>query len=152
MEGLNPVAGEPVDYDNAGVDDALCAVCHSTIDPEAQAWRNYAGLIGGGAVTYVNNRMAFFEGAFPGISAMGDGYFNGQVVGELIDWAQAASNSDQYARATVMDYFEVMVDAEPSGFEIDEYDVLWQDFQTTDNYGVETMLKKLVRTRSYGEP
>ena len=151
MEGLNPIVGEPIDYDNAGVDEPLCAACHSTIDPEAYAWRNYAGFVGG-AATYTANRMNLFEQFFPGIGGMGDGYFDGQPVGELIDWAIAASNSDQFARATVMDYFEIFVDAEPSGFEIDEYDSLWNDFKSTDNYRVEQMLRKLVRTRSYGEP
>jgi hypothetical protein len=145
------VAGEPVDYDNAGVDAPLCAACHSTIDPEAQAWRNYAGLVGG-VVTYTPDRMNLFEGAFPGISQMGDGYFDGEPVGEVIDWARAAADSDQFARAAVMDYFEVFVDGEPSGFEIDEYDALWQGFTSEDGYSVESMLKKLVRTRSYGEP
>jgi hypothetical protein len=160
MEGLNPVAGQPFDYDNAGVSEPLCAVCHSTIDAEAQAWRNYTGFVGPGSnrATYFDGnddfdqRMEAFEGLYPGIGQMGDGYFNGQVVGEVVDWALAASNSDQFARATVMDYFEIFADGEPSGFEIDEYDALWQGFRTDDAYSVEQMLRRLVRTRSYGEP
>ena len=153
MEGLNPVAGQPIDYDNAGVDEPLCAMCHSTIDAEAQAWRNYAGLIGGGVVTYVNDRMSVFEPIFPGISAMGDGFFNGRLVGEVIDWARAAADSDQFARATVMDYFELLVDDEVEGeLETIDYQTLWEGFRSEDSYSVEKMLRRLVRTRSYGEP
>jgi len=155
MEGLNPVAGQPIDYDNAGVGEALCAVCHSSIDAEAQAWRNYSGFSGGPRASYNSTpqgRMANFSGQFPGIENMGDGYFNGVLVGEVVDWAAAAAATDDFARATVMDYFDIFVDDAPSGFEIDEFDVLWSDFRNADNYSVEKMLRKLVRTRSYGEP
>jgi len=33
LEGLQPVAGEPVDYDRKRVTAEQCAVCHSTLDP-----------------------------------------------------------------------------------------------------------------------
>ncbi|MCA9707856.1 MAG: hypothetical protein KDK70_18535, partial [Myxococcales bacterium] len=33
MQGLQDVAGEPVDYDDKGVGAAECAVCHATLDP-----------------------------------------------------------------------------------------------------------------------
>ena len=152
MEGLNPVVGEPVDHDGAGVAEALCAACHSTIDPEAYAWRNYTGFSGppGPRASYDESgtRMQFF-----GINNMDDGYFNGEIVGEVVDWARAASATDQYARATVMDYFELFVDrATPAGIEDTDFNQLWQDFRSVDNYRVEEMLRKLVRTRSYGEP
>lgn len=154
MEGLSPVPGQPVDYDNAGVSNPQCAVCHSTIDAEAQAWRNYAGFVGGAGdrATYVDDRMSLFEGLFPGIGAMGGGYFDGQLVGEVIDWARAAADSDQFARATVMDYWTFLVGSELSGFEIDELDALWSAFRGEDGYSVEAMLHRLVTTRAYGEP
>jgi hypothetical protein len=151
MEGLSPVPGQPFDYDNAGVDAPACAVCHSTIDAEAQAWRNYAGFVGGLA-TYVPDRMNIFEPFFPGIGDMGAGTFDGEPVGEVIDWARAAVASDQFARATILDYWQIMVGGDPAGFEIDELDALWQRFKGENGYSVEAMLRELVRTRAYGEP
>src|SRR5689334_7001007 len=47
MEGLRPVAGEPVDYDRKGVAAEECAVCHSTLDPLSYPFSRYDGLGGG---------------------------------------------------------------------------------------------------------
>ncbi len=155
MEGLSPVDGL-VDYDNAGITNPTCAVCHTTIDFAAQAWKNYAGFVGtglGGRGSYVPNRMSLFEGAFPGISSMGTGTFKGQQVPDLMAWASAAANNESFARATVMDYWQLLIGGEPSGAaEFSEFTALWQAFRTGDGYSVESMLFKLVSTRSYGEP
>ena len=152
MEGLSPVSGL-VDYDNAGIDAPGCAVCHTTIDFAAQAWKNYAGFVGGPRASYVPDRMNLFEGAYPGISSMSTGYFKGQQVPDLMGWADLASNSDPFASATVMDYWQILVGQEPTGAtEIDEFATLWQGLRDKDNYRVEAMLRKLVFSRSYGEP
>jgi hypothetical protein len=47
LEGLQPVAGEPVDYDRKGVTAELCAVCHSTLDPLSYPFSRYDGIGGG---------------------------------------------------------------------------------------------------------
>jgi len=47
LEGLQPVAGEPVDYDRKGVTAEQCAVCHSTLDPLSYSFSRYDGIGGG---------------------------------------------------------------------------------------------------------
>ena len=47
LEGLQPVAGEPVDYDRKGVTAEQCAVCHSTLDPLSYPFSRYDGIGGG---------------------------------------------------------------------------------------------------------
>ena len=47
LEGLQPVAGEPVDYDRKGVTAETCAVCHSTLDPLSYPFSRYDGIGGG---------------------------------------------------------------------------------------------------------
>jgi hypothetical protein len=47
LEGLWPVAGEPVDYDRKGVTAEQCAVCHSTLDPLSYPFSRYDGIGGG---------------------------------------------------------------------------------------------------------
>jgi len=155
MEGLSPVAGT-VDYDNAGITAPGCIPCHSTIEGAAWAYQNYAGFVGqggNGRASFVPDRMNLFENAFPGISDMPTGFFKGEPVTDLVDWASKAANSDPFAKATTMDYWQILVNFEPTGgMEIDEFNELWQTFRGTDNYSVEAMLFKLIRTRSYGEP
>ena len=47
-EGLiEPPAGTPlIDYDQKGVTEEECAVCHRTLDPLSYAFTRYKGLIG----------------------------------------------------------------------------------------------------------
>ncbi|HEX6243154.1 MAG TPA: hypothetical protein VFZ61_19710, partial [Polyangiales bacterium] len=44
-EGLRPVASEPVDIDDKGVDDPRCANCHSTLDPLSYPFAEYEGVV-----------------------------------------------------------------------------------------------------------
>lgn len=147
MEGLQPVSGEPVDYDYKGVDRAVCAQCHSTLDPLTYPFKNYDG---GG---YDANRMQDFEATFPGISTMPEsGVIFGQPVADLSEWCTVAANSNEFARATVMDYWKVLFGAEPTEDQIEEFTTLWQDFESTHGYSVEDMLHDLIKTEAYGAP
>lgn len=152
MEGLYPVTSEPIDLDNAGVSADGCVQCHSTIDPAAQAFQDYSGFVGGPRASFVPDRMDQFENQFPGISQMGDGYIFGQQVPDLNTWAQVAADSDDFAKATVMDYWDILVGEDPSGDDIGAFTTLWEDFRSTDAYSIEAMLANFVRTRAYGEP
>ena len=154
MEGLYPIAGEPVDYDAKGVAQAACAACHSTLDPLTYPFRNYNGIGTPNPVTYVDDRLEqFFSNESPIIGDTPEsGYIFGQPVANLNEWADVAANSPQFADATVMDYWKLLVGRAPEQAELAEFQALSQSFRTTDGYSVEAMLHNLVTTEAYGAP
>jgi len=125
MEGLQPVAGEPVDYDRKGVAAEQCAVCHSTLDPLSYPFTRYDGLGGGdeeeisdpatainedGSVNiafgnYIAGRMdRFVRQEGPQIAETPEaGVLFGQPVANLVEWAEVAANSEPFARKLVLD-------------------------------------------------
>jgi hypothetical protein len=157
QEGLYPVAGEPVDYDKKGVTATLCTQCHATLDPLSYPFRNYNGLTGPGSAfgQYVPMRMEtiapFSSQSYLAAIPEAGRIFN-QPVANLLEWAQTAANSDQFARATVLDYWKLLVGGPPTSDQQAEFTQLWQDFKTTDNYSVDKMLHALVKTEAYGAP
>jgi hypothetical protein len=157
QEGLYPVAGEPKDYDRKGVTATLCTQCHATLDPLTYPWRNYNGLTGGSSQfgQYIPNRMETV-GAFPQSSYLAQipeaGVIFNQPVANLLEWSQTAANSDQFARATVLDYWKLLLGGPPTSDQQAEFTQLWQDFKTTDAYSVQKMLHALVKTEAYGAP
>ncbi|MFT3842181.1 MAG: hypothetical protein QM723_34640 [Myxococcaceae bacterium] len=155
QEGLYPVAGEPKDYDQKGVTATLCTQCHATLDPLSYPFRNYNGLTGPTSAfgQYVPNRM---ETVFSNQSFLAQipesGYIFNQPVNNLLEWAQTASNSDQFARATVLDYWKLLLGGPPTSDQQAEFNQLWQDFKAADNYSVDKMLHALIKTEAYGAP
>jgi hypothetical protein len=163
MEGLTPVPGEPVDYDKKGVANPTCAACHSTLDPLAYAFRNYNGFGNSAAVpppgkgglgraTYFEGRMDWFNTAYPGISNMPNGSIFGQPVASLMEWAQKAADSDQFARSRVNDYWRLLMGGDPAPVYGAEYAKLWQNLKGSQDYRIAKMLRDLVRTEAYGAP
>lgn len=161
LEGLEPVDGEPVDYDSKGVDRAECAVCHSTLDPLTYPFSRYEG-IGGGAdlgegyipFTYNASRMYRFkdeEGDLVGETPQ-EGYIFGEKVANLNEWAEVAANSDAFAQAHVADFWELLLGQEPQPGDLDEFDGVWRRFMTDHEYQTEKMLHDLVMTEAYGVP
>lgn len=154
MEGLMPIPGEPRDLDQKGVAQAGCRDCHSTLDPLAYAFQNYNGFgPAGGRASYVPNRMQFYDQAgYPGIAAMGDGYVFDQQVPDLMTWASVAADSEQFARATVTDYWILLMGENVRPEYSEEFANLWQRFMTDNSYGVERMLHELIETEAYSVP
>ena len=157
QEGLYPVAGEPKDYDQKGVTQTLCTQCHATLDPLSYPFRNYNGLTGGQAqvVQYVPMRLETVApfSSQPFLSAIPEqGYIFNQPVNNLVEWANTAANSDQFARATVLDYWKLLMGGLPTSDENAEFTQLWQRFKTVNNYSVDKMLHELVKTEAYGAP
>jgi hypothetical protein len=74
----------------------------------------------------------------------------GQPVSNLVEWGQVASESDQFAAAVVEDYWKLLMGEKASG-EADFVD-LWRKLKTDDQYHVEAMLHRLIRTEAYGVP
>lgn len=158
MEGLYAVAGEPVDYDNKGVQAEACARCHSTLDPLTYPFAYYAGIGGGQPrgtpAAYIDNRPTRFTGVDgPNMVNLPEqGRLFGQPVRDLVEWAQVAANSEAFAKATVLDYWRLLFGADPSPAQQEELDALWRGFMTTQNYRVEEMLRALVQTEAYRVP
>lgn len=174
MEGLRPVAGEPVDYDRKGVTAEQCAVCHSTLDPLSYPFSRYDGLGGGdeeeisdpameinadGTVNsafanYLSGRLERFvrqEG--PQIAETPEaGLLFGQPVANLVEWAEVAANSEPFARKVVLDYWRLLVGEDPQPGDEAEFATLAQRLSSEHEYRVERMLRDLIATEAYGAP
>jgi hypothetical protein len=152
LEGLFPIEGEPVDYDRKGVAQPTCAVCHSTLDPLAYAFSRYEGIEG--YYAYNPSRMYNFVGT-EGDSILDvpeAGALFGEPVSDLVEWARVAANSDAFARATVLDYWRLLIGGPPAPLEQLEFATLVDDFTETHGYQIEAMLHDLVDTEAYGAP
>jgi len=154
MEGLYPVEGEPVDYDDKGVAAETCAVCHSTIDPLTYPWTRYNGLQAPRAMYDPLRIIDDFADEGENILAMPEaGYIFGQPVDDLMEWAQVAANSAQFASATVGDYWKLLNGVEPAGAdEAAEHLELADGLAGIHEYSVERMLHALIETEAYGVP
>jgi len=174
MEGLQPVAGEPVDYDRKGVTAEPCAVCHSTLDPLSYPFSRYDGIGGGdeeeisaldleinadGTVNgtfgnYASGRLERFvrqEG--PQIVETPEaGLLFGQPVANLVEWAEVAANSEPFARKVVLDYWRLLVGEDPQPGDEAEFATLAQRLSSEHEYRVERMLADLIVTEAYGAP
>ena len=158
-EGLSwPIAGEPVDYDLAGVTEATCAGCHSTLDPLSYPFSRYNGLQNDGVIgfyEYDPDRIAkYFVARYPLMANMPEaGYLMGQPVADLLQWAQVAVASDRFFSATVSDYWRLLIGEPPTAENAEayaEHSQLWQ--QLAGHYSVEQMLHGLIDTEAYGAP
>jgi hypothetical protein len=158
LEGLQDVPGEPVDYDNKGVQEPACARCHATLDPLTYPFSRYEG-IGGGSSTavpfsYNAARLLGFtetEGELVAETPE-EGMIFGQKVANLEEWAEVAANSDAFAQATVTDYWVLLLGEKPRGSEQEDFEAVWRAFRGEHEYGVERMLHQMIETEAYGVP
>ncbi len=152
LEGLFPVEGEPVDYDHKGVAEPTCAVCHSTLDPLAYAFSRYEGIED--YYSYDPDRLTeFVDTEGPDIALAPEaGVLMGEPVADLVEWAAVAAESDAFARATVLDYWRLLVGQPPTDSEQAEFGALVHDLRDVHDYRVERMLHDLVDTEAYGAP
>lgn len=157
QQGLFPVDDEPVDYDRKGVAQADCAVCHSTLDPLTYPFRNYDGISGEVDTAllgrYVPDRLeTLYEPLIPGVSATPErGVIFGQPVDTLREWVEVAANSDEFARATVSDYWSLLLGEAPTPEQSDEFEALWRSLRS-DSYSIDALLHRLIDSEAYGVP
>jgi hypothetical protein len=158
-EGLDwSIAGEPKDYDRAGVTNEACAQCHSTLDPLAYPFATYNGLQTDdqiGPFMYEPDRIAkHFAEQFPDMLNMPEsGYIFGEPVADLLEWAQVAANSDAFYTARAKDYWTLMIGEAPrpdDATSYEEFTALWQGLR--EHNSIETMLHELIETEAYGAP
>lgn len=158
LEGLMPVDSEPVDYDAKTVTRAECAVCHSTLDPLTYPFARYEGLgtrnSGVFPASYNPDRLErFADELMPDVAATPEaGAVLGTPVADLLEWAAIAADSDEFARATALDYWTLLVGDAPRPAEKDAFDALWQAFRGEHAYRVERMLHQLIDMEAYSVP
>lgn len=156
QQGLQPVEGELIDYDEKGVTAAECAVCHRTLDPLTYPFTRYTGYGPGGRALYVEDRMSLppIVNEAPLISETPEaGVIFGVEVDGLEQWADVAANSPQFASNAVGDYWKRTIGRPPiNELEAEEFAALAADLMTTHDYSIDAMLHDLVRTEAYGAP
>lgn len=152
LQGLYEVEGEPVDYDDKGVDASACAVCHTALDPLTYPFAYYQGIGGGSPASlpysYSSNRPTRFTATDGPLVAQTPeaGVILGTPVDDLVQWAQVAADSQAFAAQTVRDFWRRLT-GRPEDAEFDE---LVTRFRTDHDYRVEAMLHDLVMTEAYG--
>lgn len=153
-EGLIEPDAPLIDYDDKGVEAEACATCHRTLDPLTYPFTRYHGIAGLSTGAYDAGRMRrqpLTEGSR--IREVPEaGYLLGQPVANLVEWALVAANSDEFARATVRDYWRILVGHAPTRAEEADFAGLVARFRTTHDYRVEAMLHDLIRLEAYGAP
>ena len=147
-------AQELVDYDDKGILDEACAVCHRTLDPLTYPFSRYHGITGRDTGVYDDRRMRRYdEAAGSRIREVPEaGHIFGEPVANLVEWARVAADSEHFARATVKDYWRVLVGHDPTTDEMEAFEALVADFPSVHNYRVERMLHALIRMEAYGAP
>jgi hypothetical protein len=146
------VAGEPVDYDDKGVGAAGCVVCHRVLDPLSYPFATYNGLQSP-LFSYDPNRIQQFVAQYPKMASMPEsGWLFGAPVADLLAWAAAAADHDQFFRATAADYWRLLLGSEPDAVPSLQptFEALAEGLRISRS--VEAMLHALVDTEAYGAP
>lgn len=149
-QGILPVDGEPTDIDHKGVALPACANCHSTLDPLAYAFAYYAGILFPfGTGTYSPTRpLAKMPGWDPEVQQT---VLLGHEVADLLEWAQVASESDEFKRNIAAMFFKHALGREPEGDEQAEFLTLWQSLPA-DGWSANRLIHRLVDTQAFGAP
>jgi hypothetical protein len=153
LEGLYDVAGEPRDYDRKGVAADACKVCHATLDPLTYPFKNYHGITDDLGNYDADRIRRYFRDEGPEMVNMPEaGVIFGQRVDDLVGWARVAADSEAFAKATVRDYWHLLLGHDPLASEQAEFERLWRDLAGKHGYRVERMLHDLIDTEAYGVP
>jgi Protein of unknown function (DUF1585) len=151
-EGLRPVAGEPVDIDDKGVDAPRCANCHSTLDPLSYPFADYEGVVISVTVPFGSYDPGRAKRLMPAWDpARQKASLLGKPVKDLVEWARVAADSDEFKRAMADMFFRQALGRAALPDELNEFNALWQAAQG-DGYSADRMLHRLVDTHAFGSP
>lgn len=151
-EGLRPVAGEPVDVDDKGVDNPRCATCHSTLDPLSYPFADYVGV-----ALSLSVQPGSFDAGRPSslMPAWNPGkqqaVLLGKPVKNLVEWGRVAADSDEFRRTIADMFFHQALSRAALPDELEELNTLWQS-APADGFSADKMLHRLVDTKAFGSP
>ena len=153
MEGLHPVEGQPAEFDRKGVTAQTCAFCHSTLDPMTYPFTRYNGIY---MTNFAPTRLDNFvkvDGADI-VKTPEKGVILGHEVKDLLELANVAAQSEDFARKVTRDYWKLLIGREPQPQDQREYGAMWRGLMDPKvyNYRVGAMLHGLVLTEAYGRP
>lgn len=150
-EGISPVAGEPSDIDDKGVDAPACAQCHSTLDPLAYAFAYYNGIVLEGMKTgiYVEERPSTLIPAWA--DAPRTSVLLGQPVSDVVQWGATAAGSPAFRRSMALMLFEHALGRGPMPDEHDDLDELARSMPD-DGHSANRLIHRLVDTAAFGTP
>jgi hypothetical protein len=164
MQGLIPVADEPDDIDDKGVDAPRCAACHSTLDPLSYAFAPYTGFeFDLFTVTdlFLFGEMNGLFGIYSperAVSRMPNWSPTNQqpvVLGKKVDnlrqWAEVAAQSDDFARNLANIFYSHAFVREAEGAELKEFTALWQSLRA-DGFSANRLIHRLVDSQAFGAP
>ena len=103
------MVGEPRDVDNKNIAQPACAVRHSTLDSLAYSFASYNGISVDIGLLF-NSIGTYNEGRTPW---GGDGVIFGQPVGDLMEWAAVARESDPFKKNLVDMIWQHALDRKP---------------------------------------
>ena len=151
-EGLRPVAGEPLDVDDKGVDAPRCANCHSTLDPLTYAFTEYEGIRINADLRFGDYIPERPRERVPGWDpARQKSSLLGVEVPDLVAWAKVAAASDEFKRAMAQLFFEHALGRAPAPSESEEFIALWRSLPD-DGYSANKLLHRLIDTLAFGRP
>jgi hypothetical protein len=151
-EGLRPVAGEPIDVDDKGVDNPRCANCHSTLDPLSYPFADYEGVVISITVPFGSFNAGRPKSLMPAWDpARQKASLLGKPVKDLVEWARVAADSDEFKRTIADMFFRQALSRSALPDELMEFNVLWQS-STSDGHSADKMLHRLVDTHAFGSP
>jgi hypothetical protein len=147
-EGILPVVGEPRDVDQKGVQQAVCAACHSTLDPLSYAFSTYNGIGSIDEIYDFGTTGAYDPTRTPyGESAV----LLGEEVSNLVSWANAAASSDAFAQNLARLFFAHALGREPIASEEDEFRAIWTTLPD-DGYSANRLIRRIVFSNAFGVP
>lgn len=164
MQGLMPVAGQPDDIDDKGVDAPRCAACHSTLDPLSYAFAPYTGFeFDLFTVTdiFLFGQMNGLFGVYKADRAVSrmprwspvnqQPWLLGQKVDSLRAWAEVAVKSDEFARNLANVFYTHAFAREAEGAALPEFTALWKGLPA-DNFSANRLIHRLIDTNAFGVP
>lgn len=145
QQGILPVAAEPVDVDDKGVDADACAQCHSTLDPLAYAFASYEGIKG--------SKSGLFDAERPARDIPGwednQSWLLGEPVDNVVAWAKVASDSDMFLRNLASLFFRHAMGRRPQPGDEPELQSAFLAMRD-DGYSANALIHRLILLPAFG--
>jgi hypothetical protein len=144
QEGIWPIPDEPKDYDKRGVTNPDCAQCHATLDPLSYGFAYYEG-VSGKFGSFNPDRP---KSRIPDWQA-GPSYLFGKPVNGVVEWAEAAVQTDFFKRTLGRMFFRHAIGRDPLPAEVDEFEAIWKKLPD-DGFSANRLVARIVDSSPFG--